>query len=560
MKLKTNFHFLPVLAMSLLAGCSQDDVIPNGNEPNGGANTSYLAVNLVSSDAFGSRAENGYQDGTSEENKVTSIRFYFFNEVGGVVNVKVLNGTKVNYYDWTPEEGEQTGGTVDDDDIESKLKATIVINTSIGDGIPQRIAAVMNPPTINGTSLLGTSSLNLTTLKEKMADFAASDLTSNGKFVMFNAVYASKDAQVSTVAIKNENLCKTQAAALANPVKIYVERNVAKVTVSIDDLGLTEGKIALKDQGGNPISIDGNQVYLKLDNWGLSAETSEGRLVKKINPTWAGTWWNDDYRSYWAINSMAATNQYHTFAQIGGTFGTKTSPNPLYTNENAQTTDINGSEGAAKNHTKVILKGQLCKSDGSPLTIVRHLGVKFVDDDNLAKLKESILSQLAASGYTYYSGDANNKTQISKDDLKIVEVEQEHKENSQQNCYVWAQLTEAAAAKAWYASADQTAPTIDYTTINDNLEDKTVVDRALVWKEGQTYYYYDIKHMENQIGVVRNHVYATNVTKIAGLGTPVYNPDVVIYPEKPDPNDHFIAAQINILSWRIVPNDYELEW
>lgn len=90
------------------------------------------------------------------------------------------------------------------------------------------------------------------------------------------------------------------------------------------------------------------------------------------------------------------------------------------------------------------------------------------------------------------------------------------------------------------------------------------MDRALVWNSGMTYYYYEIIHNgvgDNATkGVVRNHIYDTKVTKIAGLGTPVYDPDMSIYPEKPDPNDHYIAAQINILSWRIVKNDYVLEW
>lgn len=79
-----------------------------------------------------------------------------------------------------------------------------------------------------------------------------------------------------------------------------------------------------------------------------------------------------------------------------------------------------------------------------------------------------------------------------------------------------------------------------------------------------TYYYYEIIHHGTgetaTKGVVRNHIYATKITKIAGLGTPVYDPTEIIYPEKPDENDHYIAAEINILSWRIVSNEYELEW
>ena len=84
---------------------------------------------------------------------------------------------------------------------------------------------------------------------------------------------------------------------------------------------------------------------------------------------------------------------------------------------------------------------------------------------------------------------------------------------------------------------------------------------AKVWKDGYTYYYFDIKHLGNKIGVVRNHIYDANITKLTGLGTPVYNPDEIIYPEKPiDDEETFIAAQINILSWRIVKNDVELDW
>ena len=79
-----------------------------------------------------------------------------------------------------------------------------------------------------------------------------------------------------------------------------------------------------------------------------------------------------------------------------------------------------------------------------------------------------------------------------------------------------------------------------------------------------TYYYYEIVHHGTGAtatkGVVRNHIYETTVTKIAGFGTPVYNEELVIYPEKPSDNDHYIAAEINILSWRIVKNEYALEW
>lgn len=560
--MKRNLLFMSVLASLFLAGCSQEEIAPNGEDNgNGEANTSYMAVNLVSSDVMGTRAAQGYEDGSEAENHVTKVRFYFFNGVGGAVNVKLQNGSYVNYYDWTPGDGDQSDGTNTGDDIESKLKATIVINTKAGDGIPQRIAAVLNPTGLDNNSK------SLSDLKAVVADYATSGengLTSKGKFVMFNSVGGGGE-DFSTTLIKDENLCKTEANAIAHPVTIYVERSVAKVRVTLGaNLGFTNNKLALKDKDDKDLKVGGEQVYLQLDGWGLTAETSEGRLVKKINPEWEGAWWHTAYRSFWAINSKTATNRYHSYNDIETSFGTE---NALYTNENAQLTDTDGSEGAAKERTKFILKGKLCKENGDPFTIVRHLGAHFADTEseteteNLTELKKSILGQLSASGNNYYYSTESGREQIGTGDLQIVVATQEENEDSQNNCYVYAKLTTDAATKTWYTSLEGgTAIENAATEINGKLANEEIVDRALVWNSGMTYYYNEIKHLNDFNGVVRNHIYAINVTKIAGLGTPVYNPGEIIYPETPEENDHYIAAQINILSWRVVDEDYELVW
>ena len=79
-----------------------------------------------------------------------------------------------------------------------------------------------------------------------------------------------------------------------------------------------------------------------------------------------------------------------------------------------------------------------------------------------------------------------------------------------------------------------------------------------------TYYWTDIKHLgasgkTSEYGVVRNHVYKVNITDITGYGTPVYNGvSDFINLEKPEDIVTYVSAQINILSWRVVANDYEL--
>lgn len=561
--MKKNFLFMSVLAALLMAGCSKEDSAPNGGDDgNGGATTSYMAVNLMSSDITGTRAQSGYEDGTDFENKVTKVRFYFFTENGIATNVKLQGSSYVNYYDWPSVE--QVNGEIDTDDIESKLKATIVISTKTGDKLPQMMVAVLNP-----IDNFGDVSRNLDDLKKISKNYASETYIGEGKFVMFNSVYGGANkTEVCAVPVKAANLCKTEEEAKSNPVTIYVERSVAKVDVALGDAvkDAATSKLALQDAKGNNLTVDGKQVYLKLNKWDLTAETDQSRLVKKIDPTkWTSDWWNGTHRSFWAINSSNANNQYYNYTTgINTDIGTA-----LYTNENAAKAD--GNDAPELKKTKVILKGTLCKEDGTALTLVRHLGAYYADSysetpsANLPILKNSILAQLKANGKNYFYGNSTSRTQIGTDDLQIVIAKQMDIEESVNNCYVYAQLTEAAKGKTWYDSSALSATPIETDDIDKVLKDKNIVDWALVWKSGMTYYYYDIIHNKTDDGtithgVVRNHVYKTKVTKIAGFGTPVYDPEQKIYPEKPDPNDHYIAAEIKILSWRIVSNDYELEW
>ena len=584
--MKRNLLFMSVLASLFLTGCSQDDIAPDeGANGNGEATTSYMAVNLVSSDVTGTRATaDGYEDGSGIENGVKHVRFYFFNGVGAPVNVKTMASGAVSYYDWD----ENITGSGNPNDVEKILSTIIVIDTKKGDGLPVRIAAVLNPT----QEILNKGSIGLTELKKISTDFATADLTVENKFVMFNSVYVQNGKAYSTTDIKDGNICKSKDDAIANPVKIYVERSVAKVSVALGTnvagAVTPDGKIPLKDKltGGQDLKVEGRQVYLKLYGWELAAETDKGRLVKKINPSWQGTWWYDNnvtgHRTFWAINDMSASNQYDKSYTNISTSSTTTAfgeTNYLYTNENAQTNDdVDNIDGQAKKKTKVIVAGRLVDENGNNFTIVRHMGRHFADNpDNFNNLKESILTVLENKECFYYYKDGDNYKQISKEDLEVVVPTMIRDEDSK-NCYVYTKLNSTAAARTtWYKSAvknptdasayiESNANEINGTLKNlkdeNKPEDGYIIDRPLVWKEGMTYYYYEIKHLQgsDETGVVRNHIYKTTITNIAGLGTPVYNPGDVIYPEKPEDNAHYIAAEINILSWRVVRNNYNLEW
>lgn len=593
--MKKKFFFLSMLATLVMTGCTQDDIVPGGgNEDNANGQqveTRYLSVKLMSSDAS-TRAADGYDDGTAPENNVKKVRFYFFTESGNAANVKKSGNNYVNYCDWTPGNGDQSTDNNNNDDIESKLSATIVINTEDGDKIPQRIVAVLNPDKLTGNAALGNASKSLSDLRKICHDFS-SDVEKNtaetSNFVMFNSVYAENSQEIRSTSIGASNLCKSETDALKNPVVIYVERSVAKIKVGISSsAGFVDGKLALQNKADDntttPIVIDGKQVYLKITGWSLTADVNSGRLVKDIEPSWEPSWLQSasgfTYRSFWAINAPNVVNRYYDYNAIASTVGS----DALYTNENAEFCVDDDGKTQDVNHTKVILKGTLCDKDENDFTIVRHLGAYFADtpnadneSENLKNLKQSILRQLRAADKHYYFAttktDDEGKEQPAREeiginDIKIITVDQKQEEKSKNNCYVYAELTEDAAKKTWYDSEEKTAEPLSEPdkTINADLQDKETVDWALVWNGGDTYYYYEILHKgaglnpKSQAGVVRNHIYDTKVTAIYGLGTPVYDPNEIIYPETPDPNNHYIAASINILSWRIVTEDYELKW
>ena len=558
---------MSVLASLFLVGCSQKEIVPGGEDNGKGSGSSFINVNLVSY-GNGTRAISPYEDGTDEENKVTKVRFYFFTETGGPANVKLNGSSYVNYYDWTPGKDDVNPGS--NPDIEKKLSATIVIRTPAGDQVPQRIAAVLNP-TENAKSR------SLSELQSVAADYANGNFTREGQFVMFNSVYAEGSDEIVTQPILAKNLCTTEADAKDNPVTLYVERSVAKVSLGFGDLLDSNHRMQIKDKDGNAVKVpgvDGQQinVYLEIKGWGLTAETDKGRLVKKIDASWDGNWWKGSYRSFWAINAENAANQYHKYTDIPEMDWT--TPPHLYTNENAGQL-----AGKQLNKTKFIINGNICDENGNALTLVRHLGVHFADvtsssdeNENFKSLKNSILKRLEASGKKYYvketTGESDNALttfrQIDAGDIKIVKADQKTQEDSNNNCYVYAQLTDAAANLIWYTNNEPSVenPTASASDINNALKNKDVVDWGLVWNSGMTYYCDEIKHITDSkmTGVVRNHIYKVNITKIAGLGTPVYDPEEVIYPEKPEKNDHYIAAEIKILSWRVVTDNYELEW
>lgn len=530
-----------------------------------------------------------YEEGYANENAVKKVRFYFFDAEGKAAAVKA-NGD--SFYDWD----NPSGSDQDMPNVERMLNAVIIIS-SPNDELPTQVVAVLNPAEEGLTATGNAGNLDLDALRSRVKDYVATATGTDGAFVMINSVYANanRTAEIIATPVTTANYASTTDAALANPVNIYVERNVAKVRVSLaTNLVDNNNMIALKDKDGNPIKdADDNQIYLKVGNWSLTAETNEGYLSKRISTSWAADLfgntepWNyaPYFRSFWAQNTATAKQTWYNYNDItnadsqnpgrGKGYTHENNANILYTNENApQTADMtdDDKEGAkVEPFTKVMLAGTLVKADGTPIELVKYAGLTYAGEENI---KTILLNILKNNGLIYSktgTGDATVYSDITADDVEFKTALESNlaKEGEDESgrYKVYLQLSKTGAAKTWTKSNKKDQPAdatfANATAANAYLAKST--GEVQIWKSGMTYYYFPIHHLGASgnvgfLGVVRNHIYDCTINSIVGLGTPVYNPGEVIYPEIPDPEYTHIAARIKILSWRVVPNNVDLKW
>ena len=514
------YLFIALAALGF-AACAENGE-QNAPIQNGELEKSYVAITLAAEDI--TRADDGkYEEGLDEERAVKSAYVFFFQD-GAAFPVSFDGTTSTNAGPNNYLKVELNGNTGDMPNVSDVKDAVLVLQNYKGE-YPNKIVAVLNwAPT--------KSSYTLSELKTQISALQGVD---NG-FVMSNAVYADKAGQtIDAVDLTIDNIAKTADEALANPVTIHVERVAAKVVFT----AANNGKFAIEKE------VEGKTVYAQVKGFELYNDYQESWLIKRIDPTWeVGFNWNDYnfFRSYWA-QSLGKDFDENTFAwttdntEMGGY---------VYCGENTRAWTE-----AADVRTKVVVKAQLVDSEGNPFEVVNWYGKDYIGEDNLKIVVANTLKN------TYFSGDGSTFTGLTPEDIKCVD-----RLVTDAKAYeVYFQLSEAGAAKTWYKYEGGNYNAIDNDALNAALAD---VQPALVYNDGMTYYWLDIKHLgaadsTAEYGIVRNHVYKVNITDITGYGTPVYDgTSDFITLEKPEDIVTYVSAQINILSWRVVENDYDL--
>ncbi len=522
------------LAAFAFAACSEKE--ENGNQPvqNGELEQSYVAITLAADDL--TRADDGkYDKGRDEERAVKSAYVFFFED--GVAFPVAFDGTTStntgvqNYI-----RVDLTGKNENMNNVSDVKDAVLVLQKYKGE-YPNQVVAVLNwIPTEN--------SYNLSQLQDVISSLGNDD---NG-YVMSNAVYANGNKEVvDAVALTAANIAKTEEVALENPITIYVERVAAKVVFSSVDNGKFKvGKVE------DTVDNTETTVYAQIKGFELYNDYQTSYLIKRINPNWAGdanfgfTNWNDVdwFRSYWAtsLSTGFPNNSFdwnNNVTELGGY---------VYCGENTRKWSA-----AEDVRTKVIVKAQLVNEKGESVEVVNWWGKDYVGEGNLLKVVANTLKN------TYFTSEDDAKfVGLTDKDIKCV-VRGPQSTNAYEVYFV---ISDSSKPKKWYKYENGKYTEIKVDELNKEL---SAVQPARVYKEGMTYYWLDIKHLgkedsTTEYGVVRNHVYQVNITDIKGYGTPVYDGNIdFVTPEKPVDINSFVAAQINILSWRVVENDYDLK-
>jgi len=576
------------LMMTVVSCSSSDDITGGNGNGNAEGTTSYIAINLNSvgnaptSRASYDQGSGKYDDGEDKENKITTVRFYFYNADGTSYTLQSAgeNGEKPskNYIDYKVEKG----GENHDNTVSGTTSAVLVLNGE-SNVAPAAMLTVVNPDV--NTYMLDEGPANRwSTMRTEMKGQKFNDAT-NG-FMMSNSTYEDGGKDLCTTQLTGKTF-SSAADAKNSPVDVFVERVNAKVKTTVGDANFVKvttdveldgvnfkGKYKTKDPVGELATIqpDGStkktKVYAYIDAWGLGDEDGWAMLYKQIDvQNWTNATLGFSANNPWSVaayhrcfwgTSVAfggtSTNSpvNHPYKDIQANLGTA-----LYTLPNTPTSyGEEYTDPMKSKFTKIMVAARLAYDDAGtvqPAEICTYKGQKFLGKDNV----KTVIARELRTYYKKITSDTYKQIEASDIDFssKVTSTSGLKLQNYQVVADLRSGLTELFLKKG--GSYEPVA----VATVKAEMQ-QAPVD---ISNGGRTYYYTPIKHLGDkdskaEYGVVRNHSYQVEISSIRGFGTPVYNPDSeIITPVLPSDDLTYLAAKISVLSWRVVSKKVDLD-
>lgn len=538
---------------------------------NNNVDVSYLSVNIQNVGEAMSRAEyddlkgGTYEDGTEAESKISDVRFYFFNADGSPYLLKKESATDPEHNWMTPAKNTDINGTDKDNDhtVEQISKTVLVINGE-NKVAPHSVVAVINSSTLT-TTTLGNGALSLSELREKK-DTKFHDGGAN--FVMSNSIYKKDNNEEYAVPVSG-HVYTSKEDAEKSPIDIYVERVAAKVNTTCDtskgwSVG-TETWNSGKWTYQLPQKLnDKYAVYVVVEGWSVADANGRATVEKAtLSSDWnkdllgIDPWTTGDYhRCFWET-SVAFTNGNElvnqSFEAIKTSFGQS-----VYTLPNTPVATTDFADKMENSLTKVIVAAHLYYKDETgnykPAEICKYKGIQYLGAENVLKVVANEIKN------TYCKKDAEGSfVSITEDDLAFATSVPTGSTTQLMDYEVIPQINSKKTIELF----DNNHNPVNIDVVNKALAAET--NKAQVRTEGCVYYYTPIRHLAatdtnlGYYGVVRNHSYKVNIQEVKGFGTPVFDPNKKIDPTLPEEKDVYLAARINVLSWRVVKSNVNLD-
>ena len=605
----------PIALTALVLGaCSSEDIIDNGGQgPVAQGEKGYVsfAINLPTTPS--TRANDVFDDGAAYEYNVNDATLLIFN--GDSEDDAKFYGA----YNLTLGNAELEGGV--DDNITTTHKA--IASFVKPSGNVYALVIVNKGDVLTGSEKDGwkLNDANLTSGKTSFNDFRTvaqtlgvsrlASTTGKGNFFMTNAplytqpgnlkdpTTGSTGKAVTLTEIPSASIYPTQSEAESKPAtSIYVERAVAKVTVTAND-----GK------GSGDVSVGTGSIPYELSGWTLDITNQQSYIVRNVKDA---SWWgykssyctkNDVayrfvgsanvsanlYRTYWAYDPNYSSYE-DEFNMLQGT--TPTSLTEVGKNAYCLENTFNVANMNQNQTTRVIVAATLndgngfCIWDNDKTTlidkkaVVQEIKREYLDnptvvaalkdpntglikDDNNYSIGENQLTVTFSNGMTEYDFLNGGNTDLGGD-LTVSKIE------INSDCADWFKngngiptvLTPGGEGNADIIAAVNNGKKVSY------------------YKDGVAYYPVMIRHFDEdqtpwtaedktesypepnaeanwlgRYGVLRNNWYEINVTGIKSIGSADV-PDVDGTPD--DPLESWISVEINVLSWAKRTQNVEL--
>ncbi len=542
--MKANKFFLGLaLIGAILTGCENKEPENNGDEAK-----AYMSVRISMASTAGTRAgDGGFKEGSTAEQAINSTNSIFlFYDVDG----KYVTSGQLATQD--PATGNVVTGGDHSGDINDYSAAAYIVLSGPDEELKKSTQVLT---VVNYSGCEGLKFLNLTEALKTVATTTTDP--ANAGFLMSTSVYVdgSKNIVNTTAIDGTENIQKTPELAKTKAVDIYIERASAKAQLSApaSPTVLTDDK---------KIVVDGvlSDVKVTITGWTLNNVHESTYLVKLLDNDWTSAYpitgweawnWAANHRSYWAKghNWGATDNTGNTVYNHSEATVLPNGSAYMYCYENTVATPACAKGEKEPNVNTVLIAAKIeVPSVTIPGTweenknLYEYAGVFYREDTYKKLIAEQVKEVL--------------KIQKNGADLTSADIVFNQQDGNASLAGIKVNLSDAVAT---YTVDGATKSTDIVESLINNLPH---VKEALGYANGKCFYQIPVEHIgasgTTNYGMVRNHWYEINITKINHVGEPVYDPDVEIPQIPAQTQEYYLAAEIHVLSWHVVTQNVEL--